>query len=97
MIVGGGSLLGPLRQGLLKSPRDFVEVLPVTLGDVECAVVGLSTRAPGEQDLPFLIPALGLSFIKPEMAAFVGPDEVQDDPGGPKGATGIYDYETSDT
>jgi hypothetical protein len=99
VVVGGGSLVVPLRDRLLRPPRDVVKfVRAVDLaGRLRCEVVGASDRPPTTAELPFPIPAVGLAHVKPEMARFVPPSAVEDDPGRERRATGIYDYEIGDT
>jgi hypothetical protein len=98
VVVGGGSLLPALVDDLSRSPRDFVTVSRERLGGrLICRVVGASERPPDDHELPFLIPAVGLAHIKPELPEFVPPSRVPPDPGRHRGPSGAYDYEIGDT
>ena len=99
-VVGGGSLLPPVRQLLLEPPpkRDWVDIVPKTnrQRDVRCNVVGASDELLDEFEFPFVLPALGLSYAEPELPEFVPPSEVPDDPGRRHRPTGWYDVDSDD-
>jgi len=98
LVVGGGSLVPRLTECLCRPPRDFVDVHPVKLNSgMECRVAGDSVHGPSDDELPFLIPAIGLSHSRAELDDVTLPSEVADDDTRERGPTGLYDYEVADT
>jgi len=98
LITGGGSLVPNMAAELRRSPRpSVVRVSEVPLEDwVPVEVRGASERSPVPQELPFLFPALGLSFTKPEMDELHSPNEIIPVDPPDRGPTGIYRFEAED-
>jgi hypothetical protein len=99
-VVGGGSLLEPVRSAVLQRIQraSWMELLPRSANgpDLACDVVGDSTEPPTDAEFPFVLPALGLSFAEPELPRFVPPEEVPPGTVSATGATGLYDVDHDD-
>jgi hypothetical protein len=82
MVVGGGSLIEPLRAGFsqLSHAQKFCKVHLAHVSELvestPTLVVGASSSAPGTADLPFLVAAMGLSYPEPLMRGYKRPEEV---------------------
>ncbi len=91
--VGGGALLPPLSRALRESPAARIPFTPVSReGEPRCEVVGASRRPPDFDEIPFLIPSIGLTFSAPELDELIRPVEVQDHEKVSR-STGVYDYD----
>lgn len=107
VLVGGGSQLEGFRGQFRLHPRwqqfgrDVDFLLP---GSFESAAftantlegIGASEVPPTNADVVFLLPALGLSYPAEEIPDPTLPEEIAPLPQGPRGPTGLYDYDAPD-
>jgi hypothetical protein len=106
ILVGGGSQLEGFRARLrhhpmrrygrsvdLLFPGDAASVGPTaaTLG-----AIGSTAEPPSDDDMVFLLPALGLSYPALEIPEPGLPDSIPPSPPLPRGPTGLYDYDPDD-
>ena len=105
ILVGGGSQLAGFGGQFGRHPRQFGRSVKLLVPG-SSASVGLAARAlgamgvtfdpPGDADTVFLLPALGLSYPAEEILEPTLPDDIAPLPPGPRGPTGVYDYEAPD-
>lgn len=101
LLVGGGSLLPGFadRFGRLATRmRNVVGSVQLAKLDdrLDCRVVGESGREPEPNEIPFLIPVLGLAHAIPDLRELVRPIDVEpvEPPG--RAQTGVFDFEADD-
>lgn len=105
ILVGGGSQLDRFRRRFRRHPRPFGRLVDFRLPGhqpseriprQDLGALGMSSEAPADADMVFLLPALGLSHPPIEMPVPTLPDDIPPLPPGPRGPTGLYDYEAPD-
>lgn len=106
ILVGGGSQLDGFRHQFRQHPRwwfgrDVDFLLPgssvsVGLTAKTLGAMGVTSAPPTDADVVFLLPALGLSHPAVEIPDPTLPDEIAPVTPGPRGPTGIYDYDAPD-
>ena len=106
ILAGGGSQLEGFRDQFSDHPRwwfgryvDFL--LPGSSASVgstakTLGAMGATSEPPGDDDVVFLLPALGLSYPAVEIPDPERPDDIPPSPPLPRGSTGLYDYEAPD-
>jgi hypothetical protein len=97
-VVGGGSLTPGFKRIYQQPPRPTVrKVIQRRVdSDIELASAGNGAEPPQDEDLIFLLAALGLSLPPTDRPEMVHPDEVPASPPPPKGPTGDYDFDADD-
>ena len=106
ILVGGGSQLDGLRRQFRQHPRwqfgrDVDFLLPGSSASVgftakTLGAIGVTSNPPVDADIVFLLPALGLSHPAEEIPDPTLPEDIAPLPPGPRGPTGLYDYEAPD-
>lgn len=105
ILVGGGSQLDGFRGRFEQHPRPFgrhvdlrVPGSSTSVGSAmtQLGAMGSSSAPPSDTDIVFLLPALGLSHPPIEIPNPTLPEDVAPLEQGPKGPTGLYDYEAPD-
>ena len=106
ILVGGGSQLDGFRAQFRQHPRwqfgrDVDFLLPgssvsVGLTAKTLGAMGVTSVPPLDADIVFLLPALGLSHPAEEIPDPTLPEDIAPLTRGPRGPTGIYDYEAPD-
>jgi hypothetical protein len=101
IVVGGGALIEPMRQifGEQLPNRSFCRVSNTALSDVAAdlglGVAGASQQGPERTDLPFLIPALGMTIPEPLRREYKGPSTIGASTS-PRGTSGLYDFDAAE-
>ena len=108
ILVGGGSQLDRLRQEFRRHPRERVFyyrsdtelILPGASEAVAAATVpkaiGATSKSPGQEDIVFLLPALGLSNPAEDIPDPKLPHDIASVSPLTRGPSGIYDYDAPD-
>ena len=106
ILVGGGSQLKGFRDQFRVHPmwsygRDVNLLRPGHPASVRFAAqalgaIGATSSRPEDDDIVFLLPALGLSYPALDIPQLGLPDEIPSSPPPSRGPTGIYDYEAPD-
>ena len=108
VLVGGGSQLEGFRRQFGRHPRwhqefarDVDFLLPGSIESAEFPAnavgsMGATTDPPIDSDIVFLLPALGLSYPVEDIPDPTLPDDIAPLQPGPRGPTGLYDYDAPD-
>lgn len=103
ILVGGGSRLAGFGDQFKQHPRwQFGRSVDLRLPGDSASVgfaartlgaMGVTSEPPGDADIVFLLPALGLSYPAEEILEPTFPDDISPLSPPPPGPTGLYDYE----
>ena len=105
ILVGGGSQFDGFRRRFRQHPRPFgrsVDLLvpgsSTSVGSAtkKLGTMGSSSAPPSDADIVFLLPALGLSNPAVEIPDPTLPEDIAPLEHGPRGPTGLYDYDAPD-